>query len=253
MDYGFKGKVALVTGTGSQIGIGKGAALALAKEGCDVISVDLDFEGATQTANEVKALGRKAMAAKVDVANRPEVVEAVKSALQEFGKIDILVNSAGLAAGGGPFVNQEEKYWQKDMAVNVFGTMNCVQAVIPGMFERKYGKIVNFSSISGRLGLPVSYAAAKGAIIAATRGWATELGPSGINVNAIAPGTVLTKFHRGGQGPTPEMLERMIASVPLRRVQTVEDVANTVAFLASDASCNITGQCIQVDSGRVMP
>lgn len=253
MDYGFAGKVALITGTASQIGIGKAIALTLAKEGCDIISVDIDLEGAKQTTADVKPLGRKALALKVDVADKAEVGDMVKAALKEFGKIDILVNTAGLASGGGPFISQAEQYWQKDIAVNLYGTMNCVQAVILGMIERKYGKIINFSLISGRLGLPISYAAAKGAVISITRGWATELGPSGINVNAIAPGMVPTRFHGGGKGASPEMLERSAARVPIRRNQTVEDMANAVAFLASDVSKNITGQTIQVDGGLIMP
>jgi 3-oxoacyl-[acyl-carrier protein] reductase len=227
--------------------------VSLAKEGCDVVSADIDLDGASQTADEIKGLGRKALAVKMDVSNQDEVAAGVKAALAEFGKIDILVNTAGLAAGGGPFVKQEKKFWEKDINVNLYGTMNCVQQIVPGMIERKYGKIINFSSISGRMGLPISYGAAKGAVIAATRGWAMELGPSNINVNAIAPGMVPTKFHGGGKGPSPEMLERTAASVPLRRVQTVQDMANAVMFFASELSANITGQCLSVDGGRFMP
>jgi len=254
MDLGFEGKVALITGTGSQIGIGKAAALLLAKEGCDIISTDIDIEGAQQTADEVKSLGRKAIAVKADVASKEEVGEMVKAALKEFGKIDILVNSAGLASGGGPsFFEQSEDFWEKDIGVNLYGTMNCVKAVGPGMVERKYGKIINFTSISGRMGLPISYAAAKGAVLNITRGWASNLGPEGINVNAVAPGMVATKFHERAGDRQSEMFKGMAERVPMRRIQTVEDIANTVAFLASDISRNITGQTIQVDGGFIMP
>ena len=253
MDYGLEGKVALVTGTASQIGIGKAVALTLAKEGCDIVSTDIDLEGAKQTADEVMALGRQAIAVKADVSNKAEVGEMVKAALQEFGKIDILVNTAGLASGGGPFLEQAEEYWEKDIAVNLYGTMNCIKAVLPGMIERKSGKIINFSSQSGRIGLPISYAAAKGAVLNITRGFAKEYGAYGINVNGIAPGIVPTKFYGGGKGLSPEMAERFSASVPLKRIQTVEDMANAVAFLASDVSKNITGQTLQVDGGNVMP
>ena len=129
MDYGLEGKVALITGTGSQTGIGKAVAILLAKEGCDIISTDIDIEGAQQTADEVKALGRKAIAVKADVASKEEVGEMVKAALKEFSKIDILVNNAGLAAGGGPsFFEQSEEYWEKDININLYGTMNCVKA-----------------------------------------------------------------------------------------------------------------------------
>jgi NAD(P)-dependent dehydrogenase (short-subunit alcohol dehydrogenase family) len=247
MDLGLKDKVALVTGTGSQIGMGKCISLTLAKEGCDIITTDIDLEGAQKTAEEIKALGHKAIAIKADVANRTEVGEAVKAALAEFGKIDILVNTAGLTAGGGTFLESTKEYWQKDIDVNLYGTMNFCQAVLPGMVERKYGKIINFSSIAARLGHAMSrassYAAAKGAVLSFTRGLATEFAPSGINVNAIAPGMVATMFGGGPRpGPAdPEMEARILANFPLRRRQTVEDMANAVAFLASD-----------VDGGRTM-
>jgi len=253
MDLELEGKVAIVTGTASQVGMGKAISLKLAKEGCDIVSCDIDLEGATQTADAVKTLGRKASAFKADVSKKAEVVEMVKEALQEFGKIDILVNTAGLASGGGPFHEQGEEYWEKDINVNLYGTMHCVKAVLPGMMERKSGKIINFSSISGRMGLPVSYAAAKGAVLNITRGLAMQYGPYGINVNGIAPAMVATKFHGGGKGPSPEMIQMTADRVPLKRIQTVEDIANAVAFLASDVSKNITGQTLQVDGGWFMP
>jgi 3-oxoacyl-[acyl-carrier protein] reductase len=253
MDLELEGKVAVVTGTGSQVGMGKAISLKLATEGCDVVSCDIDLEGAIQTADEVKALGRKALAFKTDVSNKTEVGEMVKSALQEFGKIDILVNTAGLASGGGAFHEQEEGNWEKDINVNLYGTMNCVKAVLPSMMEHKSGKIINFSSISGRMGLPISYAAAKGAVLNITRGLATQYGPYGINVNGIAPAMVSTQFHGGGKGPSPEMIQMASDRVPLKRIQTVEDIANAVAFLASNVSKNITGQTLQVDGGWFMP
>jgi 3-oxoacyl-[acyl-carrier protein] reductase len=152
MDYGLKGKIAVVTGTASQVGMGNTICLTLAKEGCDIVSVDMDFEGANKTADAVKALGRKAIAVKVDVTKYAEVEEMAKAALKEFGKIDILVNTAGLNAGmGSSFLQQKQEVWEKDMAVNVYGTMNCAKAIVPGMVERKYGKIINFSSIVAKM------------------------------------------------------------------------------------------------------
>jgi NAD(P)-dependent dehydrogenase (short-subunit alcohol dehydrogenase family) len=254
MDYMLQGKVALVTGTASRIGMGQAICLTLAKEGCDIVSTDIDLEGAKQTAAAVTALGRKAISFKVDVANSAEVEETVKTALKEFGKIDILVNTAGLNAGlGVPFMESKRGIWEKDMAVNLYGTMNCVQAVIPGMVERKYGKIINFSSVGAKTGAPGSYSAAKAAVLALTRGLASQFGPSGINVNAVAPGTLKTQFFAGYSGErVNKMTEDMAARVPMRRIQTVQDIANATAFLASDVSRNITGQCLQVDSGLVM-
>ena len=148
-------------------------------------------------------------------------------------------------------MESKREMWERDLGVNLYGTMNCAQAVIPSMIERKYGKIINFSSIAAKEG-GGSYASAKAAILAFTRGLATQFGPSGINVNAIAPGVVETKFFIDMGELANKMFEDMALRVPLRRIQTVEDIANVVVFLASDVSRNITGQCIQVDGGLVM-
>ncbi len=253
MELGLEGKVAFVTGTASQVGMGKAICLYLAKEGCDIVSTDIDLEGAKQTADEVIALGRKAMALKADVVNEDEVNEAVKAALQEFGRIDILVNTAGLSAGGGvSFLESGIKNWQKDIDVNLYGTMNCSKAVLPGMIERKYGKIINFTSIAAKIGPLGSYAAAKAGVSVITRGMATQYGPEGINVNAVSPGVVQTKFFASLGDRAAQLFEGMAERVPMRRIQTVEDIAYAVAFLASDVSRNITGQTLHVDSGLVM-
>jgi len=254
MDYGLEGKVAIVTGTASQIGIGRAVCLTLAKEGCDIVSADINLEGAEQTASAVRSLGRRAIAVKVDVSEGPETDEMANAALKEYGKIDILINAAGLSASGPvPFLEAKQETWERDMAVNVYGTMHCSKAVIPAMLEQKYGKIVNFSSIAARVGLLGSYSPAKAAVLAFTRGLATQYGPDGINVNAVAPGVVATNFFGPLGDRTAKMFEGMASRVPMRRIQTVEDVANAVAFLVSDVSKNITGQCLQVDSGMVMP
>jgi NAD(P)-dependent dehydrogenase (short-subunit alcohol dehydrogenase family) len=142
MDYGLKGKIALVTGTASQTGMGNAICVTLAKEGCDIVSADIDLEGAQKTADAIKILGRKAIAVKVNITKGSEVDEMVNTALKKFGKIDILVNTAGLSAMSGvPFLESKQEAWEKDLAVNLYGTMNCVKAVIPGMVEHKYGKI----------------------------------------------------------------------------------------------------------------
>ena len=256
MDYRLKGKVALVTGTASQIGIGKAICMTLAKEGCDIVSSDIYFEGAQQTANAVNVLGSKSIALKVDVTKPAEVNAMVEAALKEMGKIDILVNNAGGNAKlGEQFLESKQQTWEKDMSLNLYGTMNCCKSVLPNMVERKYGKIINFSSIVAKLGIagPSSYSASKAAVLAITRGLATQYGPSNINVNAIAPGMLMTNFYAALPGKTvKQIFSEVAAMTPLRRDQNVEDIANTVAFLASDVSMNITGQCIQVDSGLVM-
>ena len=256
MDYGLKSKVALVTGTASQVGIGKGICLTLAKEGCDIVSTDINLEGAKQTADAVKALGRKCIALKVDVTKGADVDAMVKAAVKEFGKIDILVNNAGgNMIMGVPFLDQNSEMWHKDIALNLYGTMNCSKAVAPGMIEHKYGKIINFASIVAKwsLGGSGSYAASKAAVLAVTRGLAAQLGPSNINVNAIAPGMLNTNFFSALPGDAiTKMFAEVAGMAPLKRNQDVADIANAVAFLSSDVSRNITGQCIQVDSGMVM-
>jgi len=255
MDYGLSGRVAIVTGTGSQIGIGRTICLTLAKEGCDIVSADIDLNGAKKTAASVRELGGKAIAVKVDVSSWPDTDAMAKAALKEFGRIDILVNAAGLAAGGPvPFLESKQETWEKDMAVNVYGTMNCSKAVIPTMVERKYGKIVNFSSIAARAALLGSYSPAKAAVLAFTRGLASQYGPDNINVNCVAPGMVATNFFGGPPNDRmAKMFEGMASRVPMRRIQTTDDVANAIAFLVSDISMNITGQCLQIDSGMIMP
>ena len=255
MDYGLKGKIALVTGTASQTGMGNAICVTLAKEGCDIVSADIDLEGAQKTADAIKILGRKAIAVKVNITKGSEVDEMVNTALKKFGKIDILVNTAGLSAMSGvPFLESKQEAWEKDLAVNLYGTMNCVKAVIPGMVEHKYGKIINFSSIVAKIGVDLtSYAAAKAAVSAFTRGLAVQYGPSGINVNAVAPGMVKTSFFaKWEEKPLDQLFAAVASTAPLRRNQTVDDIANAVAFLASDVSRNITGQVLHVDSGMVM-
>jgi NAD(P)-dependent dehydrogenase (short-subunit alcohol dehydrogenase family) len=145
MDLGLGDKVALVTGAGSQIGYGRAISLMLAQEGCDIVSADIDLAGAEKTAAEVNALGRKAIAVKVDVRNGAEVEQMVDAAIGAFGKIDILVNNAGSSSKLQPFVKMTPEDWQYDIEVNLFGQMNVAHAVLPHMIARKYGRIVNTS------------------------------------------------------------------------------------------------------------
>jgi len=251
VDLGLTGKVALVTGAGSQKGFGKGIALSLAKEGCDVIVADIDLEGAKQTASEIKALGRKSLAVKADVADIGQVNEMVKTAMARFGKIDVLVNNAGSASPGKPFWEKSEADWDWDININLKGTMNCTKAVIGRMVEEKSGKIINISSVAVRLGAPfaVSYAAAKSGVVGFTKSLALEVSHLGINVNCIAPGLGLTNFVKNDP---PELIDSLKERMPTRRTTTPEDIANTVAFLASDVSRNIVGQTISVDGGMSM-
>jgi len=251
VDLQLQGKVAIVTGTGSQVGFGRGIATYLAKEGCDIVSVDIDLDGAEKTAAEVESLGRKAIAARADTTKRAEVDAAVGKAMAEFGKIDILVNCAGRASGVHPFVDTTEDQWDIDININLRGTMNFTQAVLPHMLERGYGKIVNFSTHAahqptGLAGAAV-YCAAKSGTVMFSRTLAGEVGASGININIIAPGPGATNFHRVSGGD-PQMIALVDRLAEAGKTTTPQDIANAVAFLVSDVSGKLTGQVLEVSA-----
>jgi 3-oxoacyl-[acyl-carrier protein] reductase len=251
MDLGLTGKVAIVTGAGSQIGFGRTIALTLAKDGCNIVVADIDLNGAKQTSTEIESVGSKAIAVKTDVSNSTDVKKMVKAALDRFGRVDILVNNAGACTPPKPFLEMSEAECDADVNINLKGVLNCTRAVLPHMLEREYGKIVNISSGAAIEGAAVTsvYAAAKAGVIAFTRSIARGVAASGINVNSIAPGLANTGFAR--QAP-PEMLANYKKNIPLGRITEPQDIANTVVFLASDVSRDIVGQTISVDGGVLM-
>jgi NAD(P)-dependent dehydrogenase (short-subunit alcohol dehydrogenase family) len=249
MDFGLNGKVALVTGSGSQKGYGKGIAMTLAKEGCDIIVADVDLEGAKQTANEIISLGRKAIAFKVDLTKSADIQKMIKSGLDQFGKIDILVNNAGGISSLKEFLDRTEEEWEQELALNLKAAMICIKAVLPQMIARKSGKIINVSSIGAGKGMahvPV-YNAAKAGIVSFTKSIGIAVAPNGINVNAVAPGMGFTNF---GGGKLPPGVEQMVERIPVKRTTTPQDMGNLVAFLASDVSRDIVGQNIGLDGGE---
>jgi NAD(P)-dependent dehydrogenase (short-subunit alcohol dehydrogenase family) len=250
MDLGLKNKVALVTGAGSQKGFGKGIALTLAREGCNVIVADIDLVGAKQTAAEIKALGRQSLAVKVNITKSDEVNAMVKEALAKFSRIDILVNNAGGMAGPKLFVEKTEEEYLGDIDLNLKGPINCTKAVINSMIANKYGKIINIASIGAKKGVAhaATYNAAKAGIVGFSNSIAIELAPLGINVNSIAPGMGLTNF--GGGAPPPDLLKSTLERLPTHRTTTPQDIANAVAFLASDVSSDIVGHVLSVDGGE---
>lgn len=251
MELGLKGKVALVTGAGSQIGFGKAIALSLAKEGCDIIVNDINLGDARKTAAEVEKLGHKAVAIKADVTKISEWESMVKEALEKFGKIDILVNNAGGCTPPKPFLEMNDADWEFDIDVNLRSTRNGIKVILPHMIERKSGKIVNITSGAGiHGGLYTSgYAAAKAGIIGFSLGIAKEAAPHGINVNLVSPGIADTGFARNAP---PGLIENHAKSVPIGRLTTAQDIANAVVFLASDAASDIVGQVLAV-TGDVSP
>ena len=251
MDFGLQGKVALVTGTGSPIGFGKAIALTLAKEGCDIIANDVDLPGAKQTAEEINALGRKAVPFKADISNKAEVNEMVKTAYDQFGKIDILVNNAGMGLAGKPFLEIPEEEWDAMINVNIRGLINMLKAVLPGMIKQKSGKVINIASNAGKTGVPTAsmYAATKAAMVSITKSLSIEVGPLGVNVNGIAPGTARTNLERSA---TPEFVEMASHVPPIGRLTEPQDIANMTAFLASQAANDISGQTYSVDGGHLL-
>lgn len=242
MDLKLKDRVALVTGTGSQIGYGKAIALTLAQEGCHIASADIDLKGAKKTAAEIEKLGRKAMAVKVDVTKRDSVDKMVEAVIKEFGHIDILINNAGTSSVVQPFMQMTKADWDIDIGVNLYGQMNVAQAVIPHMAAKKYGRIVNCSGGQGMVGISV-YGAAKGGIDQFTHALALEVAPMGIVVNAILPGLGETGLVVTAPKELLESMKRMSA---LKRLCTPQDVANVTAFLASDVCSYMVGQVVKL-------
>jgi NAD(P)-dependent dehydrogenase (short-subunit alcohol dehydrogenase family) len=260
-------KVAIVTG-GAQ-GLGRGTSLVLAENGADIVVADINLAGAENVAKEVAETGRKSLAVYVDVSNRESVNQMVDKVLAHFGKIDILVNNAGLIGAEGWETRQEEtdEDWEALFAVNIRGIILTIDAVVPHMKEKHYGKIINISSGAGRQGGAggQSYGVSKAGVINITQGKAHELGPFNINVNCICPGWIWTPMCelieiRGGSSPDPTTgkIQRVWFDgvvenrIPMGREQTAEDIGYAVAFLASDYSENITGQSINVDGGGYM-
>jgi len=243
-----KGKVALVTG-GAQ-GIGKAVALMLARHGADVVVADVNLEKAAETAKEVEATGRGAMAVNVDVTRLSDVENMVESAIGRFGRIDILINNAGIARDK-LILRMTEEDWDAVLDVNLKGTFNCTKAVIKHMSKQRSGKIVNIASVVGEMGNAgqANYSASKAGVIGLTKTIAREFSQRGINVNAIAPGYIQTPMTDVLPDKAKEELKRMI---PMERLGQPEDVAYAVLFLVSDASSYVTGQVLNVNGGIYM-
>jgi 2-hydroxycyclohexanecarboxyl-CoA dehydrogenase len=243
-------KVAIVTGGGQ--GIGEGIALKLAREGANVAIADLNLETASGVAKKIIELGRKAVALQTDVTSSASVNAMAKEVVNKLGTIDILVNNAGYVA---PmmrnFTKETEEYWNQVIAVCLNGVILCSRAVVDTMMAKESGKIISIASDAARVGQQgqAVYSGAKGGVVAFSKAIAKELARYKINVNCVAPGATNTPAFQ--QAPA-EMREAAAKIYPLRRVAEVEDIANAVAFLASDEASFITGQILSVSGGYTM-
>jgi NAD(P)-dependent dehydrogenase (short-subunit alcohol dehydrogenase family) len=245
-----KDKVAIVTGAGR--GIGRAIALALAAHGAHIVINDVNLESAGAVADEVRALGTRAFVAQADVTDEDQVQKMVADTIDEFARVDILVNNAGIVQTG-PLTEITPQGWDRVMAVNLKGVFLCCKAVFPVMMARRSGKIINISSVAGKMGGGLlgnsCYAASKGGVIAFTKGIAKEGGPYNINVNAITPALTDTDMT---SGLSLKQRDAIIHAIPLGRAGKPDDIASAVCFLASDYAAFITGEIMDVNGGFMM-
>jgi 3-oxoacyl-[acyl-carrier protein] reductase len=270
LEIDLSGRVALVTG-GSR-GLGRADALVLARAGADVAIADIQVESETTdedverygplaqaaraqgfvyteaTADQIRELGRRSLAIRCDVTERDQVDATVARVVEELGSVDILVNNAATLDHVGQLLDQSPDLWERDLRVNLTGSLNCARAVWPHMRERGWGRIVNMASVAGTLGGfgQASYSTTKAGILGLTRTLALEGARHGITVNAIVPGIIGTEAFNFGN---PEMNERMVRRTATRRAGEPQDVANAIAFLCSDLASYITGVALNVSGG----
>jgi 3-oxoacyl-[acyl-carrier protein] reductase len=269
LEIDLSGKVALVTG-GSR-GLGRADALTLARAGADVVIADILVESemsedtdrwgslatvartqgivyTESTADEIRRMGRRALALKCDVTDRDQVATTVERTVDELGSLDILVNNAATLDHVGQFQDQSYELWERDLRVNLTGSFNCAQAVWPHMKERGWGRIVNMASVAGTLGGfgQASYSTTKSGILGLTRTLAMEGGRHGITANAIVPGVIGSEAF---QMANPVMNERIVARTVFKRPGEPQDIANAIAFLCSDLAGYITGVGLYVSGG----
>ncbi len=242
-------KVAIVTGAGR--GIGKAIAIALAREGANIIAIDVDIQTAEKVAKEIKSLDRQAWAIQVDVSDSKEVNRMVQLVLKKFKRVDILVNNAAIIRRGS-IEDLKEDDWDRVIDVNLKGAFNCMKAVVGIMKKQRYGKIINISSIAGKIGDLASapcYGASKAGMTCLAKSLARELASYNINVNVVAPHAIKTDMSKEW---SEEKRKSIISDIPLGRLGEPEDVAEAVAFLVSDKAKFITGEVLDVNGGCLM-
>ena len=241
-------KVAIVTGAGQ--GIGRAIAEKLAAEGATVVVTDVNEATAQQTA---EAIGGDAVGLHTDVTSRHSVNTMVASVMERFGRIDVLVNNAGWDVAG-PFVDSDPADWDRVIQINLYGVLNTSRAVLPIMADQRYGSVVNLGSDAGRVGSSgeAVYSAAKGGVIAFTKATAREMARHQVNVNCVSPGPTDTALFASMGGDNPKLREALTKAIPFRRLAEPADLANAVAFYASDEANFITGQTVSVSGGLTM-
>ena len=247
-DY-FAGKTIVITGAAS--GIGRATALIFAREGANVVCADVNEKGASETAAQVNGKGSQALALKVDVTSRAQVDDMAKRALDAFGSVQFLFNSAGAAIRRAKFLEIDDALMDKTFDLNVKGTFYPMQALIPHMVKNKLGVIVNMASMAARRGGPgssVHYAAAKGAVVSMTMGVAREFATQGIRALSISPGPVKTPFQAAASS-SPELVQRFLDDVPMKRFAEPEEIGELVLFMCSDACEFMTADTVYVNGG----
>jgi 3-oxoacyl-[acyl-carrier protein] reductase len=247
-----EGQVVLITGASS--GIGRATAEAMAREGARVaVNYLKNQKGAEAAVEAIRKAGGEALAIRADVTRQQEVHALVETVRKQWGRLDILVNDAGDLIARRTLADMTEEYWDQVMDLNLKSAFLCTKAVWEEMVARKSGCIINVTSIAGRNGGGVgvaAYAAAKGGLLAYTKGLAKELGPHGIRVNGIAPGVILTPYHE--RFSPPELMAKMVANIPQGRAGTSEEIADVILFLASPAARYILGETVEVNGGMLM-
>jgi len=241
-------EVAIITGSGR--GIGKAIALKLAQQGMNIVISDVAADAVDNAVKEIEQLGVKVLGVKADVTNSEDVSHLFSETIEVFGRVDVLVNNAGITRDN-LLIRMQESEWDSVIAVNLKGCFNCLKAVAKIMMKQRKGKIVNISSVVGVMGNvgQANYAASKGGVISLTKSAAKELAARNITVNAVAPGFIETEMTKNLSG---NVKEAFINLIPLKRPGRPEDVANVVSFLVSPAADYITGQVIHIDGGMVM-
>jgi 3-oxoacyl-[acyl-carrier protein] reductase len=248
----FVGKVAIITGAGR--GMGRAVALLLAREGAKVVVNDISGQTANAVAEEARAYGADAMAVAGDVSKPEDVRRVVEATISQYGRIDTLVNNAGMARPTSPLETISEDEWSSIVGVNLTGTFNFMKAVLPLMKEQRSGRIVNISSIAGRSCSTFGgahYTASKAGVLGLTRHAAREAAPFNVNINAVAPGTVDTPLLHEHASPA-RIAEVAQARIPMGRVGQPEEEANLVAFLVSEEASYITGATVDINGGQLM-